>query len=294
MTDRQTILIAGATGNIGGGAAIALAKRGSEVVLLGRKPETLETRADYVRTALSDAFANNQETEIDTLVVDFADMEAVRGAAAEALNRFPRIDGLVLSAVTLIQNGPNILPNGHEVMFATNVMGPFLFTQLLLERLQQSDGLVLDVVAPFYEEIDWDDLESIRNHDTEIAYNRTKTMNRAVAAELARRYAGKISSVAFDPSFIIDKNDPELEKRWPTGFMGFFWRVMTMLLAKPPAVAGEPIADLVLNYPDRSEINGALFKLSKRITKPDKAMNDKDLGERLWDELVQLTEDTSA
>jgi len=294
MVDKQTILVAGATGNIGGGAAIALAKRGAEVVLLGRKPETLETRADYVRASLSDAHANNQDTEIDTLVVDFADMEAVRAAAAEALNRFPVIDGLVLSAVALIQNGPNILPNGHEVMFATNVMGPFLFTQLLLERLQQSDGLVLHVVAPFYKEIDWDDLESIRNHNTEVAYHRTKTMNRAIAAELARRYAGKISSVAFDPSFIIDKNDPELEKRWPTGFMGFFWRVMTLLLAKPPAVAGEPIADLVLNYPDRSEINGALFKLGKRVTKPDKAMNDKELGERLWDELVQLTELTPA
>jgi len=36
MTNKQTILIAGATGNIGGGAAIALAKRGARVVLLGR------------------------------------------------------------------------------------------------------------------------------------------------------------------------------------------------------------------------------------------------------------------
>jgi NADP-dependent 3-hydroxy acid dehydrogenase YdfG len=44
MANRQTILIAGATGSIGGGAAIALAKRGASVVLLGRKLETLEAR----------------------------------------------------------------------------------------------------------------------------------------------------------------------------------------------------------------------------------------------------------
>jgi NAD(P)-dependent dehydrogenase (short-subunit alcohol dehydrogenase family) len=199
------------------------------------------------------------------------------------------IHGLVLSAVALVQNGPNILPNGHEVMFATNVMGPFLFTQLLLERMQQSNGLVLHVIALFHNEIDWDDLESIRNHDTEMAYHRTKTCSRVIAGELARRYAGKISSVAFDPSFIIDKKDPELEKRWPTGFMGFFWRVMTLLFAKPPAVAGEPIANLMLSDQDRSAINGALFKLDKRVEKPDKAMNDEVLGKRLWDELVQLT-----
>ena len=110
-----------------------------------------------------------------------------------------------------------------------------------------------------------------------------------MAAELARRYAGKISSVAFNPTFIIDKNDPELENRWPSGFMGFFWRVLTILIAKPPAVAGEPMANLMLSYPDRSAINGALFKLDKRVKKPDKAMNDELSGKRLWDELEVLT-----
>jgi len=291
MTNKQTILIAGATGNIGGGAAVALAKRGARVVLLGRRLETLEARADFIRVALSEEGIECQDTDIATLVVDFSDMKSVRLAAAEAINRFSEIHGLILSVGVLKQDGPNILPSGHELMFATNVMGPFLFTQLLLERMQQSDGLVLHVVKPSsYKEIDWDDLESIKNHNTDTAYNRTKTSNSVIAAELARRYAGKISSVAFNPWFIIDKTDPELKKRWPTGFTGFFWKVMTVLLmAKPPAVAGEPIANLMLSYKDRSEINGAMFKLNKRVEKPDKAMNNEVLGKRLWDELVLLT-----
>ncbi len=290
MTNKQTILIAGATGNIGGGAAVALAKRGARVVLLGRKLERLEARADSIHLALSEAQIDYQDTGIATLVVDFSDMESVRLAAEEALNRFPMVNGLILSAVVHIQHGPNLLPSGHEVMFATNVMGPFLFTQLLLERMEQSDGLVLHVIAPFYKEIDWDDLESIRNHDTTIAYERTKTMHRMIAAELARRYAERISSVAFNPTFIIDKSDPELKKRWPSGFTGFFWKILTVLGSKPPVVAGEPIANLMLSHRDRSAINGALFKLDKRVEKPDKAMNNEVLGKRLWDELVLRTE----
>ncbi len=289
MTNKQTILITGATGSIGGGAAVALAKRGARVVLLGRSPDKLEAKADSIRVALSEAQIDYQDTNIATLVIDFSDMESVRLVAAEAMNRFPKIHGLILSAVALVQKGPNILPSGHEVMFATNVMGPFLFTQLLLERMQQSDGLVLHVIARWHKKLDWDDLESIRNHRTTPAYERTKTCNRMIAAELARRYAGKISSVAFDPTFIIDKSDPELKKRWPTGFMGFFWKILTVLGAKPPAVAGKPIADLMLSHRDRSAINGALFKLDKRVEKPDKAMNDDVLGKRLWDELVLLT-----
>ena len=284
MTTKQTILIAGATGNIGIGAAVALTKRGARVVLLGRKLERIEARADSIRAALSEAQIDYQDTDIATLVIDFSDMESVRLAAAEALNRFPTVNGLILSVVCHIQNGPNILPSGHEVMFATNVMGPFLFTQLLLERMQQSDGLVLHVIARWNKTIDWDDLESIRNHRTTPAYERTKTCHRVIAAELARRYAGKISSVAFDPTFIIDKSDPELKKRWPTGFLGFFWKILTVLGAKPPAVAGEPIADLMFAHRDRDAINGALFKLYKRVEKPDKAMNDEALGKRLWDE----------
>ncbi len=281
--NKQTILVTGATGSIGGGAAIALAKRGARVVLLGRKLKRLEARADSIRAALSEARIECQDTDIATLVVDFSDMESVKLAAADAMNQFSKIHGLILSAVLLGQNAPKILPNGHEVRFATNVIGPFLFTQLLLDRMQQADGLVLQVTAPWYKEIDWDDLESI-NHKAMTAYEIAKTMQRAIAAELARRYAGKISSVAFNPYFIMDKSQPEQLKRWP-----IFWRVLAVFLAKPPAVAGEPIADLMLSFRDRAAINGAYFKLSKRIEKPDKAMNDEVLGKRLWDELIRLT-----
>ncbi|MDH5681861.1 MAG: SDR family NAD(P)-dependent oxidoreductase [Spirochaetota bacterium] len=287
--DKHTVLITGATGNIGGAAAMALAKRGARVVLIGRKHDRLDNKAKAIRKALSDEGINYQGGDITTLVVDFSDMESVRQAANVALEQFPGIHGLILSAVTLIQNGPNIVSGGHELMFATNVMGPYLFTRLLLERMSQSNGLVLHVVAPFYKEINWDDLESIENHRTMTAYNRTKTYNRMIAGEMARRYAGKISSVAFYPSFVIDKSDPELWKRWPSGFTGFIWRIFTMLFAKSPAIVGEPIVDLMLSQKDRQAINGALFKLSKRLEKPDQAMSHEKSGKRLWDELEKLT-----
>jgi hypothetical protein len=137
-------------------------------------------------------------------------------------------------------------------------------------------------------------LESIRDHKTDPAYHRTKTMDRMMVAELARRYDGTIGSVAFDPSFIIDKDDPSLKDRWPSGFTGLYWRVLTALIAKPPHVAGEPIADLVLESTDRQAVNGALFKLGKRVTKPDKAMSDGTSGRRLWDELLRITRPTPA
>ena len=73
------------------------------------------------------------------------------------------------------------MPSGHEVMFATNVLGPFLFTNLLIDRLQQSNGIVVHVVAPFHGAIDWEDLESLEVRRPMKAFNRTKECNRIVA-----------------------------------------------------------------------------------------------------------------
>jgi len=290
MKNKQTILIAGATGSIGAAAAISLVKGGARVVLLGRKLDKLNTKTHRIHTELCEAGINYCKNDIETLVIDFADMDSVRVAVVDALNRFPVINGLILSVGALIQKGPNIQPDGHEVMFATNVMGPFLFTQLLIRRLEQSEGLVLHVIASFSKKMDWDDIESVKRHRTMTAFDRTKTCNRIIAGELARRYAGRISSVAFNPTYVIDKSDPDLKNRWPKGFTGFLWRMMTIFVARSPSVVGEPIANLMLTIQDRSAINGTLFKLYKRIDKPDKAMNDKVVGKRLWDKLVQLTE----
>jgi len=76
MTDKPTILITGATGNIGGGAAVALAKRRAGVVLLGRKLERLEARADSIRVALSEAQIDYQDTDLATLVIDCLGLQA--------------------------------------------------------------------------------------------------------------------------------------------------------------------------------------------------------------------------
>lgn len=287
MAHKQTVLVAGATGNVGGGAAAALANRGEHVVMLGRDPAKLAARAESIRAEQS--ASGTDGSTVETMRVDFSDMDSVREAAAEALDRYPVIDALVLSVVALVQGGPHVLPNGHELMFATNVLGPFLFNQLLFDRLKESGALVVHVVAPFHEAIDWDDLESIENHKTGVAYNRTKTMSRMIAAEAARRSDGNPSSIAFNPPFVIDKNDPAMKEKWPKGFMGMFWRGMTAVAAKPPRVAGEQLADVMLLHPDRQAINGAYFKRNKRVP-PDKAMSDTASRQRLWDELVRITE----
>jgi hypothetical protein len=65
---------------------------------------------------------------------------------------------------------------------------------------------------------------------------------------------------------------------------------MAIFRAKPPEVAGEPLADLMLAHQDRGSVNGALFILDERSDKRDEAMNDEAEGRRLWERLELLTE----
>ncbi len=51
--------------------------------------------------------------------------------------------------------------------------------------------------------------------------------------------------------------------------------MMAIFRAKPPEVAGEPLAELMLSHRDRGSINGTLFVLDKRSDRRDEAMNDE-------------------
>ncbi len=289
--DEQVVLVAGATGSIGGAAALALAKRGARVVLLGREQDKLDLKAAQIKRQLSGSTSAPANPLIDTLVIDFSNLEGVKDVAADVRKRYININAIVYSVGILKQDGPNILPDGHEFMFATNVIGPFLFTRRLMDRLEDSKSMVLHVIAPFYKAIDWDNVESIKNHRPMVAFDRTKTCNRIFAGELARRFAGKVTSVAFDPTYVIDKTDPDLYAKWPSGMTGLFWKMMTLLFAKHPSIAGEPIARLILENKDRDSLNGSLFKLDKQIKKADKAMTDEVEGRKLWEALAKMTDD---
>lgn len=286
-TRPRTAVIAGATGNVGNAAATELARLGFRVVTLGRSMKKLEKRALSTMTGLRDrtpAFAG----KLIPLEVDLTDLESVKNAANSIIERFGAVDVLILSAVTYTQDGPTILPDGNEFMFSTNVLGPFRLATLLMPSIEAAHGVVVHVVAPFQRDIDWDDLQSIRHHRSMQAYERTKTCHRIVAGEMARRCGDRCISVAFDPGFVIDRNDPDLRKRWPSGLTGLFWRIFAAVAAKSPSVAGHAIAELVTRASDRRQINGAHYRLTKRLDKPDPSMSDRELGSRLWAMLEAL------
>jgi NAD(P)-dependent dehydrogenase (short-subunit alcohol dehydrogenase family) len=124
----RVVLVTGATSGLGHVAAEQFARLGAKVILLGRDP----AKTEGVRAELSARTGND---ELHTVVADMGDLAAVRQAGADVLARFDRLDVVVHNAGALTADR-RTNSDGVEQTVASQVIGPFLLTSLLLDRLR--------------------------------------------------------------------------------------------------------------------------------------------------------------
>ncbi|KAL3440883.1 short chain dehydrogenase [Aspergillus insuetus] len=75
--------------------------------------------------------------DVQFLQLDLASFESVKAAAAEFLTKESRLDILINNA-GIMMTPEGLTKEGYEIQFGTNVMGPALFTQLLLPTLRET------------------------------------------------------------------------------------------------------------------------------------------------------------
>jgi NAD(P)-dependent dehydrogenase (short-subunit alcohol dehydrogenase family) len=179
----QIILVTGATSGIGKVTAQTLAQRGAHVVLLGRSAEKAERTQQEIKAAAG-------HNKVDILLCDLSDLNQVRKAAAEFNEQYPRLDVLVNNAGLLFGKQRQLSAQGYEMTLATNYLGPFLLTALLLDRLRQSPAARVINVASMayrYAKPNLADLNQEREYGFMRQYGNTKLYNILFTQELARR-----------------------------------------------------------------------------------------------------------
>ena len=125
LTGRR-ILLTGATSGLGRAAAGQLARAGAGLVLLGRDRARLErTRDDITPTS--------GPGPLDIVVADTGDLERIRAVAGELVASGP-LDTIIHNAGAL-EPERQTSPDGFEATVASQVLGPFLLTSLLLDHL---------------------------------------------------------------------------------------------------------------------------------------------------------------
>ncbi len=98
--------------------------------------------------------------------------------------------------------------DGYEATFATNHLGPFLLTNLLLDRLQESaPSRIVNVASTAHtaarKGIPFDDLQSNRRYRGMRVYGESKLANILFTLELSRRLAGSgVTANALHPGTV--------------------------------------------------------------------------------------------
>jgi retinol dehydrogenase-12 len=207
----RTFLLTGGNSGIGRATVDALASRGASVVVASRS-------AERTLPVLEDLRRKHPGADLEFLPLDLGSLRAVKEAAERFLATGRPLDVLINNAG--IAATPGVTQDGFEVTFGTNHLGPFLFTSLLLPRLQEAKrSRIVNVASRAHQRvggIDWSMLERPTRSVPERLrmYGMSKLMNVLHASELARRLAGTgVTTYALHPGVVA--SEIWREAPWP-------------------------------------------------------------------------------
>lgn len=126
----RVIVVTGGTSGLGYAAAEQFARCGATLVLVGRTVERNER-------AVAELAAATGSSSITQVAADMGDLDRVRHLAQQVLADHDRLDVLIHNAGALDPER-HTAPDGTEATVASQVVGPFLLTTLLLDRLAAS------------------------------------------------------------------------------------------------------------------------------------------------------------
>jgi NAD(P)-dependent dehydrogenase (short-subunit alcohol dehydrogenase family) len=186
------VVLTGATRGIGRAAAIELARRGADVVLVGRDAERVRLVAKETTTAGGGGRVHGH-------VSDLSLMSNVRMLADEIRGHHEHVDVLANNAGALFASRKET-SEGLERTFALNHLAPFLLTNLLRDRL--AGGRVVTTASGAHRSgrLDLDDLQSEKAYSPRV-YGTSKLCNILFTRELARR-APELNANCFHPGVV--------------------------------------------------------------------------------------------
>ena len=287
----KTMLVTGANSGIGYQAALEFARHGAKVLLGCRNLAKGEAALQRLQREAPGAKA-------EVIDLDVASLASVRAFAAGYASSGAVLDVLINNAGVMALADRQLTEDGFERQFATNHLGHFALTGLLMPALQRAGNCRVVTVASLAHrngKMDWDNLQGERSYVAWEAYNRSKLANILFARELdrrARRAGIPLLSVAVHPGISrtsIFENGP--------GTANLKAKIVSLLapvMTQDDAMGALP-TEYAATAPDVTGEQyigpGGLgeFKGYPKVVQPRPQALDQASGERLWQESEKLT-----
>lgn len=288
-------VVTGANSGPGLVTATELARRGARVVLAVRDTVAGEHAARRIAT---EAGGGVSASGLEVRELDLADLASVRAFAGTLAADHPSIDLLVNNAGVVLLGPRRTSADGFELHLATNLLGHFALTGLLLGALAAAPAarvVSLSSITHKTAHLDFDDLMFERDYRAAAAYGRSKLATTVFGVELDRRLraAGSpvISTLAHPGLTRTNLTPRAWEHRGRAG------RVLAWLglLATQPVVRGALPQLRAATGPD---VRGGqffgpagLWETRGRVTAARLSTEaaDRGVGSRLWTAAETLT-----
>jgi retinol dehydrogenase-14 len=268
----KVVMLTGANAGMGKEIALGLAGMGGNLVMVSRD----RARGEAARADVERKTGNH---DVELLIGDLSSQQSIRKLVQEFGARHDRLHVLVNNAGMSQPNRTETV-DGLETIFATNHLGPFLLTNLLLPVLHASAPARIVTVssgAQAMGKIDFDDLQSARGFNEIRAYNASKLANIVFTYELARRLAGTgVTANAVEPGFV----KTNLKVPFPFSLFSFM---------RGPAVAGARPSVFLASSAEVEGVSGRFFNSKGVPIRSTKSSYDEGIARRLWQVSAELT-----
>ena len=192
-------MVTGASSGLGEETVRALSSAGAKVTMVARNSGKLNAAADRIRTSVP-------TSDLQTGLVDLADLSSIRSYAEEYLQEAAPIDVLINNAG--IMACPFMTTkDGFEMQFGTNHLGHFLLTNLLMPAIRSGQNprvINLSSAGHTHADVSLNDPNfETSEYNAWESYGRSKSANIHFTRELVRRYGDEIRSFAVHPGVIL-------------------------------------------------------------------------------------------
>lgn len=137
--NKSILAITGPTSGIGRGTVLELVDTFDQIMVLWRNLEKGARLKD-------DLLELNANLSVDIVWCDLCELSSVNDTAKTIKDRYDHIDCLINNAGIVSTSGQESV-DGYELMMATNYLGPFLLTHLLLPLVMNSERKQVIVVS---------------------------------------------------------------------------------------------------------------------------------------------------
>ncbi|XP_020102336.1 short-chain dehydrogenase TIC 32, chloroplastic isoform X3 [Ananas comosus] len=271
----------GGASGIGAETARVFALRGAHVIIAARNMEA----ANNVKELL---VKSNPKAHVDVLQLDLSSLKSVRAFADKFISMNLPLNILINNAGVMFCPY-QLSEDGIEMQFATNHLGHFSLTNLLLEKMKETsrstgiEGRIVNLSSiahlhTYEEGILFDKLNDRRGYSDKKAYGQSKLANILHANELSRRLkeeGANITANSVHPGLIMTNlmRHSFLLMRILKVFTCIFWKNVPQ---------GAATTCYVALHPTLKGVTGKYF-LDCNEEKPSALAREETLAKKLWD-----------